>query len=476
MGPMSLLTRPSRSDPTDGDAAAAHRPPVVLGLLAGVRAVVAGLFAAAVPCLLVWLAAPRVTGSWDDAVRVGVDAWLLAHGATVVLLHGEVSLVPLGLTAVPLLLCRSAGRRVGRALLDADADVPSRPLPARHVVAAGAALAGAYAVVAALVAVGAATPGAHPLEGQAALGGLLVAGLGAGAGLRPALGGRAWPAAVAAPVRAALIALGGWLAASALLLAGALVLGWSRATELAAALDAGVVGGAGLLALQLALLPVALVWAGAWWAGPGFAVGAGSTVTPAATGVGVVPALPLLGALPEPGTHSGWMWLAVAVPVLCGVLAGRWLRRRRPAGPGALLRDAAVTAVLVAAAAAVLSAWASGAAGAGRMAELGPRPLAVALALGGEVLAGCLIGLLISTRRTGGRSGPHDDRPADGTGTALLPTWASSLLPAWSRRPLRLAWPARRRPRRPALPAWVRHPRLLHPRLRRRGGQSRDGQ
>lgn len=457
MAGMSLLTRPSSSGATDSteQGVPTRRPPAVLGLVAGVRSVLIGLFAAAVPCLVVWLAAPRVSASWVDAVRVGVDAWLLAHGATVVLAHGEISLVPLGLTVVPLLLCRSAGRRVARALLDAADDEPARTLPARHVVAAGAGLTGAYALLAALVAVAVATPGAHPLEGQAALGGLVVAGLGAGAGLWPALGRRTWPAAVTVPVRAALIAVTGWLAASALLLAAALVLGWSRASELAAALDAGVVGGTGLLLVQLALLPVAVLWAGAWWAGAGFAVGAGTAVTPAATGVGVVPALPLLGALPAPGTHPGWLSVAIAVPVLCGVPAGRWLRSRSR-GPRLLLRDTLVTAALVVAASAVLFGWASGAAGAGRMADLGPQPLWAALALGGEVLAGCSIGILTATAPLGARRGPHNagpdadrhaDRhagPSDGTAPSWLPEAAWARLPAWARRPLRLRLRRRR--------------------------------
>lgn len=398
---------------------------MAVGALAGAQAVGAGLFAVVVPCLLVWLTAPRVSAPWVDAARIGADAWLAAHGATVVLPTGEVSLVPLGVTLLPLLICWSAGRRVGRALAP-----PSGAIPVRAAALAGAALASTYALLSTLVAVLAATPAAHPLEGQAAAGGLVVAALGAGAGLRPAVSAlRPVPAAVAAPLRAAGVALSAWVGASALLVAVGLVLGRSRVTALAEALGAGVVGGAGLLLLQLALLPVVVVWAGAWFAGPGFTVGAGTTVTPAATSAGVLPALPVLGALPEPGTHPWWTWLVVAVPVLCGVLAGRSLRRARPNAPIALLRDAVATAAVCGAGAAVLSWWAGGAVGAGRMADLGPHPGWVGAALAGEVLAGCLIGVLLPAAGGSGQGAPR-----------WVPPRAWSALPAWLRRPVSLRW------------------------------------
>jgi len=460
MAVMSLLTR-TRVHADGPDDSAGDRPtplqsPGVVGALAGLHAGAAGLLAVVVPCLVVWLAAPDVSASWVEAVRIGADAWLLAHGATLALPAGDLSLVPLGLTLVPLLACWSAGRRVASALPRLRPG--SSLVRARTAAVAAAALAGTYAALAALVAVVVATPTAHPMEAQAAGGGLLVALVGAALGLRhvTAVGSRI-PEAVSLPLRAAAVALAAWGAASAALLAAALVLGWSRAAALAEALDAGFVGGAGLLVLQLALLPVAVVWAGAWFAGPGFAVGAGTSVTPAATSLGVLPALPVLGALPDPGQHSAWAWLVVSVPVLCGVLAGRCLRRSAAGQPAHLLRSALATAVLTGAGAALLCVWAGGAVGAGRMAELGPHPAWLGLALGGEVLAGCLVGIVVP------RFGPRlpDHRPD------WLPAVTWVRVPAWLRRPLTLRRP--RTLRRPlTLRRWVRMPRVPRRRRRRR--------
>src|SRR5690606_24741878 len=64
--------------------------------------------------------------------------------------------------------------------------------------------------------------------------------------------------------------------------------------------------GATILTLgHLAYLPTLVVWAASWLAGPGFAVGVGTAVSPAGTQLGVVPGIPVLGLLPE--NSSIWM-------------------------------------------------------------------------------------------------------------------------------------------------------------------------
>ena len=74
-------------------------------------------------------------------------------------------------------------------------------------------------------------------------------------------------------------------------------------------LNPGVVGGGLLLLAQIAYLPNAVLWAIAYMLGPGFAVGTGTVVAPAGSAVGLVPAFPLLAALPS-GAHTevpaGW--------------------------------------------------------------------------------------------------------------------------------------------------------------------------
>ena len=86
-------------------------------------------------------------------------------------------------------------------------------------------------------------------------------------------------------------------------------------------MDAGIGGGILLAALCLLYVPTAAVWGLAYVVGPGFAVGAGTSVSVAGADLGAVPAFPLLAALPqEPG--PAWGPLVLVVPLLAGVLAG----------------------------------------------------------------------------------------------------------------------------------------------------------
>lgn len=161
--------------------------------------------------------------------------------------------------------------------------------------------------------------------------------------------------------------------------------------------------GATVLTLgHLAYLPTLLVWAVAWIAGPGFAVGAGTAVSPAGTELGVVPGVPVFGLLPE--TSSFWMLIVVLIPVGAGAFGGWLVRSRlvwsdaaRPVGPRAAI--AVVIALLSAGIVALAAAFASGSIGPGRMADLGPHVGWTALAIGAEVLVGAGIMLLAPRNR-----------------------------------------------------------------------------
>ncbi|MGC5169086.1 DUF6350 family protein [Microbacterium sp. DT81.1] len=181
---------------------------------------------------------------------------------------------------------------------------------------------------------------------------------------------------------------------------------------------------------QLAYLPTLVVWALAWLAGPGFAIGVGTAVSPAGTQLGVLPGIPLLGLIPEGG--SDWLLLVLLVPVAAGAVAGWAIRSRMvapklaapatavpvarveltgliptvpiapPVAPPAPEHEPvgpriAVTAgigILAGALAALLAWAASGSLGPGRLAEVGPSAGPVALAVGLEVLVGAAILLL----------------------------------------------------------------------------------
>ena len=89
-------------------------------------------------------------------------------------------------------------------------------------------------------------------------------------------------------------------------------------------LDAGIVGNIALLVGQLAYAPNAVVWAASYAIGPGFTLGNGSIVSPAATELGALPAIPLLTAVPDVGpggvSHLWWLALGVAAGAVAATL------------------------------------------------------------------------------------------------------------------------------------------------------------
>jgi hypothetical protein len=366
------------------------------GAAAALWAAGAGLVVVCLPVLLAWATDARSGAGAADALRTGGQIWLVAHGCSLELTAGVFGLTPLGLLALPLLLLVRAGTCVGR-------ECPVASL--RSAAALTAAVAVPYAVLAAVLAALSTTAAVRPVPLQALLGAVLVAGVGAGAGVARAAGSGQLHGRVPAPVRRVLRAAIG--AAAALLGAGALLVGLSlglhldRARELSGASAPGLVGSVALLLIGVALAPNAVVWAAAWLAGPGFAVGVGTAVSPFAHVIGPVPALPLLAALPGSGVPEPWGLLALVVPLAAGVVGGVLVAGARSAGgwAGAALEAAAVgpcTAVLLAA-----LAWlAGGPVGGGRLGAVGPSPGSVALAVAlGVGVPALLTALLLHRRR-----------------------------------------------------------------------------
>lgn len=371
------LQRPARPSPPLRPAGA---PGVVVeGVRAAAVAAVLGLLLVLVPVLALWLADDRAGAGVVDALRTAAQLWLVAHGTSLEVPTGTYGLTPLGLLALPGWLLWRAGRACAK-----GGHGPGRLL--RHAVA----VAVPYGTTTGVVGLLCATDAVAPTPVSSVLGPSLLAGtavlVGGRACLAPA------PVGLRRVVRPVLAATALLVGAGALLVGAALALHLPRATELAGASEPGAVGGLGLLLAGLALVPNAVVWGVSWLAGPGFALGAGTAVGPFGHELGPVPAFPLLAALPG-DAPPGWVGvLALAVPVGAGVLAGRLVHRCLP-DPSAA-RTAGLAVVVGAATGAVWTvlAWGSGGpAGGERLAELGPRPWAVGLALALSVGAGAVI-------------------------------------------------------------------------------------
>jgi Family of unknown function (DUF6350) len=193
------------------------------------------------------------------------------------------------------------------------------------------------------------------------------------------------------------------IAAASIAVALMLATGYARVITLYESLQAGVAGGIALTLAQLALIPNVVLWGASWLVGPGFAIGTGSSVSPLGTSLGPIPALPLLGPLPQGELTFGL--LGVLVPVLAGFLSAVALqpRVRRAFGtaePGRR-RLAAVGAGMGLAGGAVLGLltwWSSGAAGPGRLVDVGPGPWWVLLFAFLEIGGGAVLGMLSSAR------------------------------------------------------------------------------
>ncbi len=192
-----------------------------------------------------------------------------------------------------------------------------------------------------------------------------------------AAGVPAWVVGAAATCRRLLVL---WLVGATLLVAGALVADWSTAANVTSQVGASGGDVAVLVAVGLAVLPNAALYSGAYVLGPGFTVGAGSTVTSSAVVLGPLPMFPMLAALPDDGPAPSWTsWLIVAPPVLAflaAVLAQRAL-------PTTRWEEGALRGVVGGVAAGLLlgalTSLAGGAVGPGRMADVGADALEVLL-------------------------------------------------------------------------------------------------
>ncbi len=403
-----LLSRPSRPPRPAGHVAGSRlrpggEPPAgtwsltVVGIVAAVRSAALGVLAVMVVVLVAWASAADSGADVADAVSTALMAWLVGHHAHLAVPGGELALVPLGLTALPVALLHGATLRAGRA-----AGVRGRT----GVLALASSTTAAYAVLATFVALLARTGEVRALPVSAFVGAAGVAALGSGTGAVRATGTWSGLSRRLHPlVRAALPAGAGavatLLAGGALLTGAALLAHRDRAAVLVDALGAGVGGGVLLGVLCLLYVPTAAVWGTAYVVGPGFAVGAATSVSPFGVDLGAVPAVPLLAALPqEPG--PGWAPIVLLVPVAAGVLAGV-LAHRADAVTGEgwrpLTETVAVTGALVAAAVAALAVLASGPGGPGRLAVTGPQWWAVAGAAGLEIAVVMAATLLVLRRR-----------------------------------------------------------------------------
>ena len=343
---------------------------------------------------------------FSSVAAMSAHLWLLIHGVPLDLSAvfgasaGTMTLVPLGLSILPLLFCYRSGRRLARASYEGEFLIP---------VLSGSVT---YALICSAV-YGWASPSPKPLQVlNAALVplGIVVVGLMWG-GYREArslsrmvgvdtaeqisqmsqysrwAGSYAW-----AVVRAAVVAAVAFVGLGALLLALGILGGWSQVVATYQELHAGPVGDTAVTLLQLGFLPNLVIYAMAWSTGAGFAFGAGTSIGLTSSNAGSLPMLPILGGVPESLGSAGL--LGLLVPVAAGAIAGWWFLRegedhldewvalKVPFRPlSALLSSLALGMLtgLLTSLAALWLGWISyGSLGVGRFTEVGAEPLSFA--------------------------------------------------------------------------------------------------
>ncbi len=369
-----------------------------------------------VPLTVVWAVQYGFASSWVVFWRASVDSWLLGHGVDLRVQLDEqlaaslgvtptdasffVTIAPLGFALLTLLLAVRAGNRVG--------ETRFRQL-------GGVVGLATFGLISTLVTVSALHESARPSVLQGVLLPTLVFALGFGIGLLQTARAegddagssiRDWiddwapevRVLVATALRGGAAVVAAILAVSAVLVAVLLVVDFSQVVALYEGLHTGGLGGFALTVAQLFFMPVVVIWGAAWLIGPGFAIGVGSSVSPLGTVLGPIPSVPLLGALPIGDLPFGFVGLLV--PIVAAFVAGALLfarlERTEPLWvAGAGLATGAAGGILLG-----LLAWfASGAAGPGRLVQVGPDPIAVAGFAALEIGLAATAGLFAASRR-----------------------------------------------------------------------------
>ena len=336
-------------------------------------------------------------GQTRDALRVGALGWLSAHMSGVTIRGTTITAAPLLVTlGVAWSVWRSA-RRVGEAVSGHGPDALRISDGERDwtVPSATAVFTTTYLLLLVIVhrlAADVADPSllraaAFSLVMCLALGGTAVA-----TGSAPPCGRRSCRSACDRPAASPPRSCACTPQQPAATFAIALVLDLAAAANILSQLDTDAGDTVTVAALSLLLVPNAVAFSGAYLLGPGFAVGAGTLVSPTAVVLGPLPLFPLLAALPGDGAVPVWVPALMAVPVLVSAGAAHRTLHRIEVDRwdlGALWGAAGgMLAAFGVALAALLS---GGTVGPGRMAHVGPQAFDVlvhavpALALGGAL-------------------------------------------------------------------------------------------
>ena len=376
--------------------------PLVRGVLGALSSLGIALAVVVVPALAAQVAGTASSATALDAILISLSVLILGHGGgiglTTGVVDGAVTLTPFGLLILLMLLSALSMRRVGRALRPVRDDGVLRAGALRDVGSALGMYTLVYAIGLAVLASFGRSTDVSPVVTSAVVSGAMVALVGGLAGLLWSLrreptqsvpGVRVLellPTPYGDIARAALTAVIGllWMGLAAITVM--LLLSVPEQASLFDGLAPGIVGGLVLTLVQLALLPLLAVWALTVLLGGTVGVGTSTGISLGGAETGVLPALPILGALPGPGDFPEWTWALMvlpAVPVALGAVRlirdlAEYERREQIIGWVGYPLAVVVVALL-------LAGLSTGGIGDGRLVHLGPQMNSLALPLIGVV-------------------------------------------------------------------------------------------
>ena len=379
------------------------------------------------PLTVVWLFENDPTIEWLVPFRASADIWMMAHGTRLVVPAGMfgssevpafvISMIPLGLSAVIAHFSFRLGKKLTTAIELWPAWVASALV---------------YGGVSLFLSTAAYNEFAYPVTWQGTFFPpaffLFFVLIGSLFGKRQAFGEAAslpesaeriwvrdwaqrrfnnlhWAIrAVSAPaLRAGTAVVVILIGVSAVFVAAMLAVNWIQVIRLYEGLQVSFLGGVMITAGQMAVLPNLVVMGASWFTGVGFQLGAGSLISPVATVVGPLPALPVTSALPIGELSFGM--IALIVPLVGAFVATVLIRRHADAirFEFASAWSAAITlgisiALVAAVEMGLLALLASGGIGPARLQVVGVNPLLVAGVLFVEVAAVAIPAAFLSAR------------------------------------------------------------------------------
>ena len=257
--------------------------------------------------LIAWATAGSATGNTSDPMRAAIWLWLGAHhipfflnGATT----GYLSYLPIGAMLLPFFALRSG---FSRALSKLHGDF-------HNLNSVRTIFSFQYAILATLLALFSSSATVSSQWYLAPMFAFLIsymATLTAGSRFRISQ-------AVSYASRALALLLGSAFIILALLVFTHL----STFKNISVVLEPGLLGSILLFALNLFYLPNLAIATLSYFTGAGFAIGAGTLISPFTYNLGAIPTLPILAVVPT--TASKWALLAVLITVSVGVLLAIW--------------------------------------------------------------------------------------------------------------------------------------------------------